>query len=78
MTKYAKKIGMGKTSFKNASGLPNRAQMTTARDIAILSHALIKNYPEKYKLFKKQKFIFLDRISTYSNFRSDEKKIRFS
>ena len=58
MTKYAKKIGMGKTSFKNASGLPNRAQMTTARDIATLSHALIKNYPEKYKLFKKQKFIW--------------------
>ena len=41
MTKYAKKIGMIKTTYKNASGLPNRGQLTTARDISILSHALI-------------------------------------
>ena len=40
MTKYARNIGMKKTTFKNASGLPNRAQLTTARDISILSHAL--------------------------------------
>ena len=47
---------MQNTTFKNASGLPNRAQLTTARDIAILSRALIKDYPEYYKLFKKEKF----------------------
>ena len=58
MTKYAKKIGMNKTTFKNASGLPNRAQLTTARDIATLSYELINKYPEKYKLFKKKKFIW--------------------
>ena len=46
MTKKALVLGMNRTTFKNASGLPNRAQLTTARDIAILSHALIKNYPE--------------------------------
>ena len=34
MTAYARNIGMKNTTFKNASGLPNRAQMTTARDIA--------------------------------------------
>lgn len=56
MTKYAKKLGMENTKFKNASGLPNRAQLTTARDIAILSHALINNFPEKYKMFKEKKF----------------------
>tara|TARA_B100001123_G_scaffold135015_1_gene156617 strand:+ start:1005 stop:2090 length:1086 start_codon:yes stop_codon:yes gene_type:complete len=58
MTKYGKNIGMQQTTFKNASGLPNRAQMTTARDISILSYSLIKNFPEKYKLFQKQKFIW--------------------
>ncbi len=56
MNKYAKKIGMRKTTFKNASGLPNRAQMTTARDISILSRALINDFPEEYKLFKIEKF----------------------
>jgi len=61
MTQYGKNIGMKQTTFKNASGLPNRAQMTTARDISILSHALIKNFPEKYKLFKKQKFVWKDK-----------------
>ena len=57
MTRYGKDLGMKDTTFKNASGLPNRAQLTTARDIAILSHALINNFPEKYKLFKKEKFV---------------------
>ena len=58
MTSYARKLGMTNTTFKNASGLPNRAQLTTARDISILSHALISNFPEKYKLFSKQKFTY--------------------
>ena len=58
MTSYARKLGMANTTFKNASGLPNRAQLTTARDISILSHALIYNFPEKYKLFNKQKFTY--------------------
>ena len=58
MTKYARNLGMANTTFKNASGLPNRAQLTTARDISILSHALISNFPEEYKLFSKQKFSY--------------------
>ena len=40
MTKYARDLGMKNTTFKNASGLPNRAQLTTARDISKLSYAL--------------------------------------
>ena len=56
MTSYAKNIGMNSTTFKNASGLPNKAQMTTARDIATLSYAMISNFPEKYILFKSRKF----------------------
>ena len=58
MTKYARNLGMANTTFKNASGLPNRAQLTTARDISILSHALISNFPEEYKLFSKQNFTY--------------------
>ena len=58
MTKYARALGMSNTTFKNASGLPNRAQLTSARDISILSHALISNFPEKYKLFKQEKFTY--------------------
>ena len=58
MTSYARNLGMTNTTFKNASGLPNRAQLTTARDISILSHALITNFPEKYKLFSKKKFTY--------------------
>ena len=61
MNKYAKQIGMNKTTFKNASGLPNRGQLTTVRDMAKLSHALIKNFPEKYKLFKSEKFVWKDK-----------------
>ena len=56
MTTYARDIGMNKTTFKNASGLPHKAQMTTARDISILSYKLIKNFPNEYKLFKTRKF----------------------
>ena len=65
MTAKARKLGMKNTTFKNASGLPNRAQLTTARDIATLSKALIRDYPEYYKLFKKQKFVWKDK--TYKN-----------
>ena len=53
-----KTLGMNNTTFKNASGLPNRAQLTTARDISKLSYALISNFPEEYKLFSKTNFTY--------------------
>ena len=49
MTEYARNLGMNNTNFKNASGLHNKSQLTTARDIATLSHALIKNFPKNSK-----------------------------
>lgn len=61
MTKYARNIGMGKTTFKNASGLPNRAQLTTARDISTLSYKLISNFPKQYELFKTEKFVWKEK-----------------
>ena len=62
MTKYARNLGMNSTTFKNASGLPNRAQLTTARDMSKLSHALITNFPEEYKLFSNKSFVWNDKI----------------
>ena len=58
MTNYARSIGMNNTTFKNASGLPNRAQMSTARDMSKLSYNLIYKFPKEYKLFKTEKFIW--------------------
>ncbi len=58
MTNYAKNLGMKNTTFKNASGLPNRAQLTTARDISKLCHKLITNFPNEYKLFSNTKFSY--------------------
>lgn len=65
MTAKARELGMQNTTFKNASGLPNRAQLTTARDTAILSRSLIRDYPKYYKLFKEEKFVWKDK--TYKN-----------
>jgi D-alanyl-D-alanine carboxypeptidase (penicillin-binding protein 5/6) len=51
MTRTAKRLGMARTTFRNASGLPNPGHVTTARDIAILSRALIRDFPKRYPLF---------------------------
>ena len=45
MTETGRRIGMTNTVFRNASGLPNEEQMSTARDMAILSAHLIHDYP---------------------------------
>ncbi len=58
MTRQAKKLGMTRTIFKNASGLPNRGQLSTARDMAILGMAIRKNHPSFFKLFKTKSFIY--------------------
>ncbi|HEY8612518.1 MAG TPA: D-alanyl-D-alanine carboxypeptidase family protein [Roseomonas sp.] len=51
MTRKARALGMSRTTFRNASGLPDRAQVTTARDIALLSRRLIQDFPERYTYF---------------------------
>ncbi len=60
MTQQARKLGMQKTVFKNASGLPDKGlkQVTTAREMATLSRALYKHFPEYYPLFKIEKFAY--------------------
>ena len=58
MTRKARKLGMSRTTFKNASGLPNRSQLSTARDMATLGIAIRKNHPNFFKLFKTKFFIY--------------------
>ncbi len=58
MTETAKKLGMKNTTFKNASGLPNKQQKTTAHDMAILGSAIYHHYPEHYDLFSTKKFTY--------------------
>ena len=58
MTRRAKTLGMLHTVFRNASGLPDPAQVTTAHDMAILARALILHYPEFYSYFGITNFRF--------------------
>lgn len=48
MTAKAQSIGMTDTVFRNASGLPDAAQVTTARDMALMADYLIRHYPKEY------------------------------
>src|SRR5215813_11687019 len=58
MTRKAQALGMSKTVYKNASGLPNDAQVTSARDQAILGRAIQERFPTYYKYFQTQSFVF--------------------
>jgi D-alanyl-D-alanine carboxypeptidase len=58
MTDTARRIGMNATTFRNASGLPNEDQITTARDMATLAAHLIHDYPEYYEVFETRYFSF--------------------
>ena len=56
MTARAKTLGMKNTIFKNASGLPNRRQLSTAEDMAILARSLISKHPTMYHHFARRSF----------------------
>ncbi|MFZ4688318.1 MAG: D-alanyl-D-alanine carboxypeptidase family protein [Polymorphobacter sp.] len=51
MTRTARRLGMSRTTFRNPHGLPDPGHITTARDIAILSRALIRDFPKRYPMF---------------------------
>lgn len=51
MTQKARQLGMASTLFRNASGLPNPEQVTTARDMARLANALLRDFPHYYPVF---------------------------
>ena len=56
MTAKAKEIGMENTNFSNSSGINAPDNISTVRDILIMSNYLIKNYPDYYEYFKEKKF----------------------
>lgn len=56
MNKTAKRLGMTKSLFFNANGLPHDQQVTTARDMAILGRAILKEFPEHTGLFSLPSF----------------------
>lgn len=58
MTERARKLGMTRTTFRNASGLPNAGQLSTARDMARLAQALIQDQGKYYPYFNTRSFSF--------------------
>jgi D-alanyl-D-alanine carboxypeptidase (penicillin-binding protein 5/6) len=58
MNQHAKRLGMVNSHFKNSDGLPIEDHYTTARDLAILTSALIEEFPEYYRWFSQKEFTF--------------------
>jgi D-alanyl-D-alanine carboxypeptidase len=58
MTRKAHQIGMVNTNFRNSNGLPDPAQISTARDMAILCRALIHRFPQYYHYFSVREFTY--------------------
>jgi len=72
MNEYALDLGMDNTNFENASGLPHENQYTTAHDIAILSSAIISEFPDFYQWYSQKEF-------TYNNIKqSNRNKLLWS
>lgn len=62
MTLRARALGMSRTTFRNASGLPDPDQWTTARDFAVLARRLISDFPGYYGYFSTPSFTFHRRV----------------
>lgn len=58
MTRQARRLSMNRTVYRNASGLPDDDQVSTARDQAILARALLFNFPDYYPLFHTTRFTY--------------------
>jgi D-alanyl-D-alanine carboxypeptidase len=58
MTTQARKMGMSRTIFRNASGLPHRGQQSTARDMAVLARRLLMDFPQYYGYFSTTSFTY--------------------
>ncbi|MEP9348044.1 D-alanyl-D-alanine carboxypeptidase family protein [Xanthobacter sp. KR7-225] len=58
MTAKARALGMSRTTFRNASGLPNPGQVTTARDLSILGRAIQDRFPRQFRYFATRTFFY--------------------
>lgn len=62
MTRRAQVLGMKSTTFRNASGLPNRGQLSTARDMVKLAVAIRRDFPRYYPYFRTKQFRYKGRV----------------
>ena len=62
MTAKAHALGMSRTNYANASGLPDADQITTARDLTILARAIQDRFPRYYRYFQTRSFAFRGRV----------------
>ncbi len=62
MTHKARELGMTRTTFRNASGLPNKGQLSTAADMAKLAQAIIRQFPRYYRYFSTKQFTYKGRV----------------
>ncbi|MCQ8103864.1 D-alanyl-D-alanine carboxypeptidase [Methylomonas sp. SURF-2] len=67
MTQQARSMGMYNSSFQNASGLPDEGQISSARDLALLSAALIRDFPQYYRYFSATEFAYNGRVLPNTN-----------
>ena len=67
MNDYAQQIGMNNSNFENASGLPNDNQYTSAKDMALLSSAMIREFPNYYKWYSQKEFTYNSITQTNRN-----------
>jgi len=65
MNNYAEVLGLTSTHFENTHGLPNPDHLTSARDLAVLAAAAIRDHPERYKVYKQQSYTYND-ITQYN------------
>jgi len=67
MTMKAQELGMAHSRFVNANGLPDSRQITSARDIATLSRAVLRDYPQYYGYFSQEQFVFRGQVMNNHN-----------
>lgn len=67
MTDQARKLGLYNTTFKNASGIANSEQLTTATDMANLAAAIMHDYPHYYHYFSLRQFTYKNHLFTNHN-----------
>lgn len=67
MTRKARQLGMTRTVYKNASGLPNPAQVTTARDLITLGRAIQDRFPRYYTYFSTRSFAYNGAVNRNHN-----------
>jgi len=65
MNQYATELGMENTNFVNSTGWPDPQHVTTARDVAILSAAIIREFPEHYTWYAEKEFTY-NKIKQYN------------